>query len=406
MLASLLAAAALASVACGAIIEEWPALDDGRHWLIGDGPPSTAPPGLRLATGLNALNRPSAEPTLEDIIRAEPASRDAPGAHMLLSRIYLRTGRYQRAIANLDEWARRFPRDAALTTEKKDIEQFRGLPDQINGPVRTSKLTHEGAGDFSAPLSIGGKPANYLLDTGAWISVMSEKEARRLGLEIRAGGGELGDTSGKGVRIRTAIADEVIVGAMKFRQVSFAILPDVEPWSSMPEGRGGIIGIPILLAMECIRWFSTGSWEVGCESDAAAERSNMTFFENHMLAKLLVTGTTFTTPVFTTLDTGAETTDLNSNFALQFKQLIERAGKKGSTEVSGAGGTTVIESVTLPELAVDIGETRTTLRPAHVTLQKTAALGGRCCVGNLGLDLLRQTGDLTIDFRKMILRLR
>jgi len=238
------------------------------------------------------------------------------------------------------------------------------------------------------------------------MSVMSEREAKRLGLDIRAGSGVLGDTSGKGVRIRTAVADELTIGSMSFRQVSFAVLPDVEPWSSMPDGRGGIIGIPVLVAMECIRWLSTGSWELGCASDGAAARANMVFFENHLLARQFVPGPVVTTPVFTTLDTGAETTDLNSNFGLQFKQLIERAGKKGSTEVSGLGGTSVMESVTLPELAVDIGETRTTLRPAHVTMQKNSALGGRCCVGNLGLDLLRQTGDLTIDFRKMTLRLR
>jgi hypothetical protein len=402
----LFATAALGSVACRTtILERSPPLDDGRSWLNGD-PLSTAPPGLLLASALNALNRSSAEPMLEEIIRSQPASKDARGAHMLLSRIYLRTGRYHRMIANLDEWARRFPGDADLREEKTDVEQFRGLPDQVNGPVRTSELTHEGADDFSAPLSIDGKPANYLLDTGAWISVMTEQEAKRLGLEIRAGSGVLADASGKGVRIRTAVADEVTVGAMSFRQVSFAILPDVEPWRSMPEGRGGIIGIPVLLAMECIRWQRSGSWELGCQSDIEVTPRNMVFFENHLLARPRVPGPVFTTPVFTKLDTGAETTDLNSNFALQFKQLIERDGKKGTIEATGVGGTSVFESVTLPELAVDIGETRTTLRPAHVTLQKNPALGGRCCVGNLGLDLLRQTGDLTIDFRTMRLRLR
>ena len=398
----LVAAAALASVGCGTIIDKMPPLDDGRSWLTWYGPPPSAVPGLLSAAGWTALNQSSAEPLLEEILRTQPASRDAPGAHMLLSRIYLRTGRYRKAITNLDEWARRFPDDDALRSEKKDVEQFRGLPDQINGPVRASKLTHDGADDFSAPLSIAGKPAHYLLDTGAWMSVLTEKEAKRLGLEMRAGSGVLGDASGKGVRIRTAVADELTVGAMSFRQVSFAILPDTEPWSSMPEGRGGILGIPILLATECIRWRRAGSWELGCASDTEAVRRSMVFFENHLLAAASVSGT----PVFTTLDTGAETTDLNSNFALQFAKLIERVGKKGSTEVTGAGGTAAIESMALPELAVEIGETRTTLRPAHVTLQKNAALGGRCCVGNLGLDLLRQTGDLTIDFRTMTLRLR
>ena len=408
----LAAAAALASADCRRTFLDpmFPlaVLDDGRRWL--DTPEahlSTAPDVVRAAAAAG-INQSSAERLLERILREQPESVDAVHAHMLLSRIYLRTGRYQKAIANLDEWARRFPRDGQfwdapkLQSEKTDVEQFRGLPDQINGPVRASKLRHDGADDFSAPISIDGKPANYLLDTGAWLSVMTGNEAKRLGLEIRPGSGFLADASGKGVRIRTAVAGELTVGAMSFRQVSFAILPDVEPWISMPEGRGGIIGIPVLLGMECMRWRRAGSWELGCASDEAAVRPNMVFFENHLLAIAHVPDAQLSF----TVDTGAETTDFNSNFAQQFAELIGRVGKKGSTEMSGAGGTTISESVTLPEFTIDIGGTKATLRPAQVTLQKHAALGGRCCVGNLGLDLLRQTGDLTIDFRTMTIRLR
>jgi len=408
----LTAAAALASVDCQRTFLDpmFPlaVLDDGRRWL--DTPAtllSTAPDVVQAAAAAG-INQSSAERLLERILREQPASVDAVHAHMLLSRIYLRTGRYQKAIANLDEWARRFPKDGQfwdapkLEKEKTDVEQFRGLPDQVNGPVRASKLRHDGANDFSAPIAIDGKPANYLLDTGAWMSVMTEREAKRLGLEIRSGSGMLAEASGKGVPIRTAVAGELTVGAMSFRQVSFAILPDVEPWTSMPDGRGGVIGIPVLLAMECMRWRRAGSWELGCASDEAAGRPNMVFFENHLLA---IAHMPDARPSFT-LDTGAETTDLNSNFAKQFSSLIERVGKKGSTQVTGAGGTAVIESMTIPDLAVDIGGTATTLRPANITMQKNAALGGQCCIGNLGLDLLRQTGDLTIDFRTMTLRLR
>jgi hypothetical protein len=39
---------------------------------------------------------------------------------------------------------------------------------------------------------------------------------------------------------------------MSFHDVSFAVLPDVEPWKSMPTGRGGIIGVPVLLHLGCV----------------------------------------------------------------------------------------------------------------------------------------------------------
>jgi hypothetical protein len=130
--------------------------------------------------------------------------------------------------------------------------------------------------------------------------------------------------------------------------------------------------------------------------------ANLVFYEN----KMLLAVTILDTRAFLALDTGAETTDLNANFARQFKRQTERAGTKGRTSVAGAGGTAVIESLTLPEVTFSIGGSLVALRPAHVTLQENPALGGRCCVGNIGLDLLLQTGAVTIDFRTMTVSLR
>jgi hypothetical protein len=85
---------------------------------------------------------------------------------------------------------------------------------------------------------------------------------------------------------------------------------------------------------------------------------------------------------------------------------MQRLGAKDTTRVSGASGSVVIESVTFPDVEWRIGGTLVTLRPAHVTIPENPALGGRCCVGNIGLDLLLQTGTVTIDFSRMTLRLR
>ena len=400
----LLSVLAICDFTTGQSVRETQALDDGRQWLDSQALPAPTAPILVRAAAASARNQASvSESLLLSIVQSQPASDSARRAHELLSRIYLRSGRYRRLIANLDQWARAFPDDPHLLSEKADVEQFRGLPDQINGPRKLSKLRHGALNDFSAPVLINGQSATYLLDTGAWLSVMTAAEAKRLGMIIREGTGVLSESSGKGVTIRTAVADQVVIGSNTFRDVSFAILPDVEPWRSMPPGRGGIIGIPILLHLVCICWIKGGTWELGCNvTKNGSDTANLVFYGNRLLVASMIANR----QVFMTLDTGAETTDLNANFAQQFAKEIQHIGTRNMTRVSGVGGNANIESITLPKLDFRIGGTPVTLRPAHVTMQDNPALGGRCCIGNIGLDLLLPTGRVTIDFSRMTLRLR
>jgi predicted aspartyl protease len=399
----LLSVLAICGFTTGQSVRETQALDDGRQWLDSQALPAPTAPILVRAAAASARNQAAvSESLLLSIVQSQPASDSARRAYELLSRIYLRSGRYRRLIANLDQWARAFPDDPHLLSEKADVEQFRGLPDQINGPRRFSRLPHGPRKDFNLPVLINGHRAAYLLDTGAWLSVMTAAEAKRLGLTIREGTGLLAESSGKGVKIRTAVAMRLSVGSMIFHDVSFAILPDVEPWRSMPPGRGGIIGVPVLLQLGCIRWMKGGTWEIGCRGRNGLDTANMVFFGNH----LLVASTVSNRQAFMTLDTGAETTDLNANFAQQFAREVQEVGTRDTTRVSGVGGTAVIDSITLPKLDFHIGGKSVTLRPARVTIQENPALGGRCCIGNIGLDLLLQSGAVTINFSEMTLHVR
>lgn len=338
---------ALALVASGVAQER--RLDDGRQWLEAGASARAETEPIRRAAMAAAFNDvATAEPALHDIIRSRAGTDPASHAHELLSRIYLRSGRYAQLIANLDAWAAAFPDRPEVKNERADVEQFRGLPDQINSPKRSVSLRHD-AGDFAVPVTINGKAATYLLDTGAWISAISAPEAVRLGLAIRTGSGSIGDASGKGVKVRTAVAKEIAIGEMRFRDVSFVVLPNQEPWTSMPVGRGGILGVPIILGLGRVEWSSDGSWRLAAAPDAATRPArNVAFSGNHLILDMRVAG----------------------------------------TQVFGA---------------LDIGAAQPALRPAHVTLQRIAAMGGNCCIGNLGLDLLTQTGVLTMDFGAMTL---
>jgi hypothetical protein len=74
-------------------------------------------------------------------------------------------------------------------------------------------------------------------------------------------------------------------------------------------------------------------------------------------------------------------------------------------DITGAGGTQTFDGLELPEVAFTIGPKRVFLRPAKISLQRIATVGGECCVGNAGRDLLLQASSLTIDLTRMTLRL-
>jgi hypothetical protein len=107
--------------------------------------------------------------------------------------------------------------------------------------------------------------------------------------------------------------------------------------------------------------------------------------------------------VFFTLDSGAVDTDLNSNFAGSFGDLVANA-QKTTGEVTGVGGTSTFEALILSELKLSVAGHLLTLRPAAVTVQKLGAIGGECCVGNFGDDLLFQSEGFSLDFDNMSLR--
>jgi predicted aspartyl protease len=276
---------------------------------------------------------------------------------------------------------------------------FRGLPNQKLIRTFPSKLRHE-RGSIFIPLSIDGNSATYFFDTGAWVSCMSESETKRLHLQIRNSSGTLGQMAGSQVGFRTAVAHNVVVGNTQFGDVSFAIFPDnQEPWSDLPPGRKGIIGIPLLVSMRNVRWTKDGVVELSKKSPIFdIQASNLTFDDDH----LVVAATVENREVSATVDTGATTTDLYKPFADKFEGLLKQSSTKESTDVHGVGHAEKFDSVALPKVKIRIAKSDVLLSPARVILK---SLGANCCIGNFGLDLFKQADAFEIDFDAMTLRL-
>ena len=398
------AIASVAALCCTAVITAQPGEDAFRplarnhRWFeLRGAARSTASPLVRGALAAVFNDPATAERLLSGVIRDEPRSGNADDAYALLAYVHLRTGQYERFATLYQAWAAAFPASTYVRDERENFEKYRGRPNQVNGPRRRSVVRHDPDGYLTLPVSINGKTDEFLFDTGAFQSAMTEREARRLGLTIQNDPRTLVDVGGTRTAFRTAVAKEVRLGSMTFRDVSFAVI-DGGPFADVEVG---IIGLPIILAMGGINWSNSGTAEFGGALPASIAEPNLVFDKSRLVLRAGVLGKT----VLAAFDTGANSTDLNANFADLFPDAVA-AGKKGASNITGVGGTQTFASVELPELVFTIGSRPVPLRPAVVTMQRNSGAGGECCVANAGHDLLKQGQGFVLDLSRMTLQLR
>jgi hypothetical protein len=126
---------------------------------------------------------------------------------------------------------------------------------------------------------------------------------------------------------------------------------------------------------------------------------NISFYEQYVLAQVEFRNSKLTFG----LDTGAETSSLESRFAETFSDIVKQFGKKDLKRVDEIGSKREINSISLPEVELRIGGFPTVLRPAQILFDGSDRA---CHYGSLGMDLMKQSQRTTIDFESMTLTMR
>jgi hypothetical protein len=144
------------------------------------------------------------------------------------------------------------------------------------------------------------------------------------------------------------------------------VFPDGQPpWDELEPGTRGILGLPVALALETIRWTSAGTCEVGPGSRVAgpagggarASAADLAFHEATPSVRVWYEGR----PLTFMLDTGnVGETQLWQRFAADFPALVEQGTK--SSVPHAARRVERARSYGAPEVALRIGDFDTTLR--------------------------------------------
>jgi tetratricopeptide (TPR) repeat protein len=340
------------------------------------------------------------EKKLAKVIKSEPQSESATEAHRLLAAAYFRLGRYHEALTHVDAILSVHPGDSDVKNDHPLLAALRDYADQT--VMRRASTTVE-LQDAGLPIEINGVHGTYWFDTGADVSALSESDAKRFNLLVLNAPIKEGDITGAEVDSRVAVADELSIGSVRLSHVAFLVFSDNQPpFNELPPGSRGVIGFPVLLALQRFVWQRDKKFEIDPKSlPRSLGRANVCFdghgavvllqFEGHNLALAL--------------DTGATNTDLYPPFAELFPELIRTASKTQSYKMEGVGGDKYMNAAILESLRMSIGAFPVTLRTANVLLTHTTK-DSHYVQGNLGIDLLQQAHRTTFDFNAMTLTLQ
>ncbi len=344
----------------------------------------------------------AAERHFRAVIETPSDVQQALEAHGLLAHAYMRTGRYRFTHAHLAAMQKLIPETPGL---EAGVALFSALSHSPDLSAKAGRLTGvQMTEDFFIPVAVNGRPAKYGFDSGVDISLISETEAKRLGLPIHgvATSTFQDGASGNEVPVRFVVADRLTVGGFELRHVAFLVVrKDALPFVDLPPDKQGMLGIPVLVALGGLRWNGERVLRVGSyPSRRGGERPNMCFHGVTPVVEGMVGAQT----INMWLDTGASRTYLTQRFAQRFPKVVGHGATETSVRLRGVGGSTEVRVANLPELTLSVGGADLLLCPAQV-LPKDERVDRDWYDVWLGMDLLGRRRTVNLDFKSLRLSL-
>jgi predicted aspartyl protease len=293
----------------------------------------------------------------------------------------------------------------ALSAEERDDARnsdiiWKGLqdvPPQTTSVASTTSIPYRRdlAGLINIPVRFADSTFNFVFDTGANLSVITESYARKTNLRMLNVRFKVRAITGLEVHANLGIAEECKIGNIIIRNAVFMVFPD----SALSFARGlytikGIIGFPIIEQLQEIR-IDKNTLTV---PQTATDRNIRNFGVDELLPVISV-GYNTDTLAFT-FDTGAQFTFLNEPFYRKYKPLIDSAGNSFEMQIGGAGGITKATAYRLPKIGITVAGQPALLKDVAVKTSSSTPKD-KLYYGNFGQDIMNQFKEMIISFRYM-----
>lgn len=253
-------------------------------------------------------------------------------------------------------------------------------------------------GLMTVPVRAGLETMDFIFDTGANFSTISETYARKMGMEILDASLDVGSSTGTMVRSRIGVADAFRMGNMLIQHAVFLVLPDEQ--LSFPQYKyaiNGIIGFPVIEQMKEVHILKNGTITV----PAAPHDASLRNLALHELMPMVLLASDRDTLIYH-LDTGAKQTALFSPYYEKYRAELEQQGAPDTVHVGGAGGMVATPVYTIDSLSLYIGSHEARLKRVKVQTQRLDNFGD-IFSGHIGQDVIRQFDEMILNFVYMYL---
>lgn len=245
------------------------------------------------------------------------------------------------------------------------------------------------------PVVINGKTYDFIFDTGASLSLISQKMANEIGAKPIGEPVFVGGATGGG-DLRRAFIEKINVGPVTFRNM--LVLVGGNPGENDPVKVDAVLGMDFIERLEEIQIdMSDLTLTIPAQKTPLPDYGRNIILEQNIpiieVADIDGNKLTFT---FDTGNGGADLTDL------WFSKNADTASAHPTDTLNtwGHGGTVQHDIVKIPEYTMTIGDASVTFNdiPAVIPSEGTVTSSHD---GNLGISLLRKFSKITINFDEM-----
>lgn len=305
---------------------------------------------------------------------------------------------YQDLYKHFDE-LRKVPAPS-VSRPQKDIEVPVSI-EKLILPVSVEPKGYRGA-FLKIPVTIHGKTYQFIFDTGASTTFVSERFARKIGVRI------FGDTvtinknmigESHGMR---GILDSVQIGPITFRNALVHISPPNASVDSIVQ-IDAVLGIDFMNLMKEFQIYVNESKLVFPYKPTPLPVTGRNMLLNNATLPILKTYAGKVRLLFS-FDTGNTTADLFYTYYTKHQQEIDRVSVKDSITGGGFGFVRTKEILCLPSISFNVGKTPVVMKAIRV--HPTADRGQSSEDGNMGMDLIRLFSKVTVNLKDMFVDLK
>lgn len=255
---------------------------------------------------------------------------------------------------------------------------------------------------INLPVDINGDTQNFIFDSGANLPVIVSSLALKHNMKLFETDINVGTITDIKVKSKIAICDSLKIGNVVFYNSTFLVFPD----ESLTFANGfykinGIIGLPQMRLLNAIT--------------IKRDESQMTFHKNLTSPALNNLAFDGLTPVFMlkqnndtltfTFDTGSQKTILYEKYLDKYKGNIVGKYTETDIEVGGAGGSKKVKGYKLDKVTLSHNSGNFDINNVNL-LSESLKKRNSLFFGNLGLDMIWQFKEITINFANMSINLK